>query len=153
MAITNIRAAWSNGKLQFIDEATKTVVFEIDTTGPDARAPIKETISSNKTLDEQDTGKILEVDTDAVVITLPATAVGLFYHIRNVGADGAVGINIDPATADMIKGPDSAGVNDKDWINTKATAKKGDYVKIVGDGLTAAGWKVVEQSGTWAAEA
>lgn len=151
MPITNIRSTWNNGKLQFVDELTGNVVFEIDTTGPDARAPIKETLSADKTLDAQDTGKILEVDTDAVKLTLPSTVAGITYHIRNVGANGAVEILIDPAAADLIAGPDIGGVDNKDLINTKATAKKGDYVKIVGNGV--AGWHVTEISGTWAAEA
>lgn len=151
MPVTNIKSKWSSGKLQFYDALTGTVVFEIDVTGADARAPIKETVSANKTLDAQDTGKIMEVDTDAVVITLPSTAVGIVYHIRNVAADAAAKVSVSPAALDKIMGPDIAGVDNKDLINTKATAKKGDYVKLIGDG--ASGWFVAEISGTWAAEA
>lgn len=151
MPVTNVEAVWSSGKLQFVDASTKTVLFEIDTTGPDPRARIKETISSNKTLNAEDVGKIMEVDTDAVVITLPSTVVGYIYHIRNVAADAAAKVSVDPAIADKIMGPDIAGVDNKDLINTKLTAKKGDYVILIGDGSL--GWYVVDVNGTWAAEA
>lgn len=151
MPVTNVEAQWSAGKLQFVDAVSKTGLFEIDTTGPDPRARIKETISANKTLDAQDVGKIMEVDTDGVVITLPSTVVGYVYHIRNVAADGGAKVSISPAALDKIMGPDIAGVDNKDLINTKATAKKGDYVILIGDG--ALGWYVVDINGTWAAEA
>ena len=151
MPVTNVTAVWSSGKLQFVDAISKSVLWEIDTTGPDPRARIKETLSANKTLDAEDVGKIMEVDTDAVVVTLPSTAVGLFFTIRNIAADGVAKVSIDPAAADKIMGPDIAGVDNKDLINTKATAIKGDYVVIIGDGSL--GWYVVDINGTGAAEA
>lgn len=151
MPVTNVKAVWNAGKLQYVNRVTGTVIFEIDTDGADPRARIKETISVDKTLDALDTGKVMEVDTDAVKITLPSTAVGLFYHIRNVGGDGVVEILVDPAAADKIMGPDIGGVDNKDLINTKATQKKGDYVTLFGDGSL--GWYVTDINGTWAAEA
>lgn len=151
MPITNVEAQWSGGALQFIDKATGTVVAQIDVTGLEPRAPINETVSANKTLDAEDVGKWMEVNTDAVVITLPATAAGLVFRIRNVGADGAVGINVSPQALDKIMGPDIAGVDNKDLINTKATAKKGDYVILIADGVN--GYFVLDINGTWAAEA
>lgn len=151
MPVTNVKSVWSGGKLQFIDAITRTVILEIDVDGVDPRARVKETISVNKTLDALDTGKVMEVDTDAVVVTLPATVAGISYHIRNVGGDGLVEVLVSPNASDLIAGPDIGGVDDKDLINTKATAKKGDYVTLVGNGV--AGWHVVDISGTWAAEA
>lgn len=113
---------------------------------------VKETISANKTLDAQDTGKVFFVDTDAVVITLPAIADGLGgVKVVNIGAYGTVAVTLSPAAADMILGPDITGADDKDLINTKATAKRGDYVKLdLGD---ADGYVVTEMSGTWARQA
>lgn len=110
-----------------------------------------ETVSDNKTLDAQDVGKVMDVDTDAKTITLPATAAGVLYVIRNAGVDGAVAVTISPNAADKIMGADLAGVDDKDYINTKATAQQGDYVALLGDG--SAGWYILNQRGTWAAEA
>ena len=151
MPVTNVKAIWNAGKLQYVDTVTGTVIMEISVDGVDPRARIKETVSANKPLDAQDTGKIIEVDTDAVVLTLPSTVAGITYHIRNIAADGAAKVSISPAAIDLIAGPDIAGVDDKDLISTKATAKRGDYVVLVGNG--AAGWHVVDISGIWAAEA
>ena len=110
-----------------------------------------ETIAAAKTLDAEDVGKVFECATDGTIFTLPATAAGLTFTIVNTGADGAVGLQASPAAVDKIMGPDSAGVDDKDWINTKATAKKGDMVRLVADGSL--GYYVVDQHGTWAAQA
>ena len=150
MPVTNVKAVWNDGKLQYVDTVTGTVIMEISVDGFDPRARIKETISSNKNLNAEDTGKLMEADTDDVVFTLPSTVAGITYHIRNIAADGAAKVSISPAAIDLIAGPDIAGADDKDLINTKATAKRGDYVVLVGNG--AAGWHVVDISGTWAAE-
>lgn len=112
---------------------------------------IKETKSTNYTLDSQDCGKIIQVDTDAVVITLPATVVGLNFTVMNIAEDGQALVSLSPAAADLIVGNDDTGTDDKDLQNTKATAKKGDYVKVIGNGTT--GWVVMEEVGTWAREA
>ena len=108
--------------------------------------------SANATLAAVDCGKLLVVDTDAVVLTLPAIADGLGgVKIVNIGAYGAVKLSISPGAADMIMGPGLTGVDNKDLINTKATAKRGDYVVLdLGD---ADGYVVTELVGTWAMEA
>lgn len=113
---------------------------------------VRETISANKTLDAADTGKLFWVDTDAVTITLPAIADGLGGpKIVNGGAFGTVAVTISPGATDMILGPDITGADDKDLINTKATAKRGDYVVLdLGD---ADGYVVTEMVGTWARQA
>ena len=112
----------------------------------------RETISADKTLDAEDTGKVFFVDTDAKVVTLPAIADGLGgVKIVNIGAFGTVLVAISPAAADMILGPDITGADNKDLLNTKATAKRGDYVVLdLGD---ADGYVVTEMVGTWAREA
>lgn len=119
---------------------------------PYGQFAVRETVSANKTLDAQDTGKVFFVDTDAVVITLPAIADGLGgVKIVNIAAYGVSGVSISPAAADMILGPDITGADDKDLINTKATAKRGDFVKLdLGD---ADGYVVTAMNGTWARQA
>lgn len=119
---------------------------------PYGQFAVRETVSANKTLDAQDTGKVFFVDTDAVVITLPAIADGLGgVKIVNIAAYGASGVSISPAAADMILGPDITGADDKDLINTKATAKRGDFVVLdLGD---ADGYVVTAMNGTWARQA
>lgn len=111
----------------------------------------KQTKSANYTMTAADSGYITDVDTDATTITLPATTVGMVFTIRNIGADGAVGINVSPAAADKIIGIGLTAAADKDLINTKATAKKGDFVTLIGNGVD--GWFVVASAGTWAREA
>lgn len=110
------------------------------------------TVSDDLTLDIEDNGKVLFVDTDAKAITLPAVATGLSVTIVNIGAFGTVAVNVDPAAADMIHAPDIAGTDNKDHINTKATARRGDLVQLIG-GLVATGYNVTNQVGTWAQEA
>ena len=109
---------------------------------------VTEYVSATKTLDSEDSGKILLIDTDAFTITLPSTAVGLTYTFVNVGADAAVLITISPASDDQIIGVDITAADDTDLTNTKTTAKYGDYVRIFGDG--SAGWYVQDMRGTWA---
>lgn len=109
-----------------------------------------ETVSINKTLDSGDSGVFQLVDTDAVVVTLPATAVGLVYTIINVAADAAALVSISPNAADKILGNGFTATDDKDAQNTKATAKRGDMMRLVGDGSL--GWYVAEVRGIWARE-
>lgn len=110
-----------------------------------------ETISANKTLDIQDNGKVFFVDTDAKVITLPSVATPVNCTVVNIGAFGAVLVAISPAAIDKIHAPDIAGTDDKDHLNTKATAQRGDLTTLrTGD---ANGWIVSNQVGTWAQEA
>ncbi|NIP26668.1 MAG: DUF2190 family protein [Phycisphaerae bacterium] len=112
---------------------------------------VHETKSANYTVDTEDTGKVIHVDTDAKVITLPAIAAGLIdIVIVNDGADGTVAVNISPNSVDKIMGPDIAGTDNKDLINTKATAKRGDFVHLSGN--HADGWFVTAMRGIWATE-
>lgn len=138
---------------RFVSSGVVVVAFDVDAyTDPYGSFSVRETISANKTLDAEDCGKLFWVDTDAKVITLPSIADGLGgAMIVNGGAFGTVLVAISPAAADMILGPDITGANDKDLLNTKATAKRGDRAKIdLGD---ADGYVVTELVGTWAREA
>lgn len=117
-----------------------------------------EAITASKTLVATDSGKTFLIGTDALVITLPSTAAGLKYTFINSGADGNNIITISPAAADAIHGTitlaasvvELSGTDDKDLINTKASATTGNSVTIVGDGSV--GWYVVGSTGIWASE-
>lgn len=113
---------------------------------------VAEAVSANLTLDVQDCGKLLWVDTDAVTITLPAIADGLGGTlVVNGGAFGTVAVTISPNAVDSIAAPNMTAVDDKDLINTKATARRGDYAKLeLGD---ADGYHVTDICGTWAKQA
>jgi len=71
-------------------------------------------------------------------------------RVVNAGAFGAVLVTISPNANDMIESVNAAGVDDKDILNTKATARRGDYVDLeYGD---ANGWVATRIVGTWAKE-
>lgn len=109
------------------------------------------TLSADTTLSATHIGAIIDVDTDAKVLTLPATVVGMIFRIRNAGADGAVLVTVSPNASDKIMGGGFTAADDKDALNTKATAKKGDEIWLLGDGVD--GWYVVGMRGTWARQA
>lgn len=105
--------------------------------------------SANATMDATDTGKWWWVDTDGVVVTLPAVEGINFFRVGNLGAYGAVGVAVSPNASDMIEGPGITAADNKDLINTKATAQRGDWIEIAnGD---ANGWSS-RFKGTWARE-
>jgi hypothetical protein len=112
------------------------------------------TKSANYSVLITDFGSVIQVDTDAVVITMPtygATMDGGNVVVQNIAADGAALVSISPIAADKIKGAGWAGVDDKDARNTKATAKCGDFMELNGDGVD--GWFIRSKRGVWAAEA
>jgi len=97
-----------------------------------------------------DSGKTFLSNTKDVVFTLPAIAVGNVYTFINTGADGQNNLTISPDADDGILYVGGL-VDDKDLINTQATSKVGDYVKIASLNSTAH-WTVVEAQGVWAKE-
>lgn len=101
--------------------------------------------------------------TDNSVVTLPnaaASNAGQRVTVQNQGADGAAKVSISPHSSDKIKGGvhgaatgdlvSFSGTADKDAINTKATAKSGDYLVLQCDGVDT--WWVIGGKGVWASE-
>ena len=109
-----------------------------------------ELVASNKTLDVQDCGKEMYVTADAITITLPATATEFHFVIVNGMNDGDCLVTVSPNASDLITGPDYAGTDDKDWENTKATARAGDRIELAF--RTATGYVVTKLVGTWTQE-
>ena len=97
-----------------------------------------------------DSGKTFLSNTKDVVFTLPGIAVGNVFTFINTGADGQNNLTISPDANDGILYVGGL-VDDKDLINTQATSKVGDYVKIAALNSTAH-WTVVEAQGVWAKE-
>lgn len=127
----------------------------------DAANPPVEVITANRTLTEEDSGKVFLIGTDAIVITLPATKAGLDFTFINSGAAGNNIITISPQAEDGISGTITlaasvvvdAGVVNKDLINTKATSKAGDAVRLLGTGVTGTtAYIIASSTGIWAAE-
>lgn len=110
---------------------------------------IAETVSANKTLDIQDTGKVFFTDTDAFVYTLLTYAAGTAIKCAfvNAGAYGTILVSIDPAAGDLISGPDDTGADGGLLDNTKATAQRGDYAILHSGGDD--GYIVEALKGTW----
>lgn len=132
-------------------------------------------VTASTTLTKDNDGQIIAIGTDALVMTLPAVGAttapaGTTITFLNIGADGNNIITISPNASDAIFGSLSAsagsnadattadglvskasGTDNKDWVNTKATANKGDRVTLVSDGST--GWFIVDGVGIWASEA
>lgn len=119
-----------------------------------------ENIDTSKTLTLADNGVVQNVIADGLTITLPATTAGACFIIRNggvpassavgagTGTDASVAVTVSPNASDKIQGLAFSAADDKDAINTKATARVGDYIKLVGDGTD--GWNVLDARGIWA---
>lgn len=135
---------------RFVSAGYMVVEFDVDNFVDPWAGYICETVADDKTLDVEDTGKAFFVTVDAKTITLPATAVAIICAIVNMGAFGTVAVNVSPNASDKIMGPDIAGADNKDLINTKATANRGDFVRVR---LGHADGPMVEQLvGTWATQ-
>ena len=134
---------------RFVSSGIAVIGFD----APDYKDPygdsVRELVSADLTLDIQDTGKTLFVDTDAKTITLLtyAAATALNVKVVNIGAFGTVAVAIDPAAGDLISGPNDTGADGGIMTNTKATARRGDYV-VIGTGGDD-GYMVEEIRGTW----
>tara|TARA_R110002126_G_scaffold58306_6_gene153970 strand:+ start:6473 stop:6892 length:420 start_codon:yes stop_codon:yes gene_type:complete len=120
------------------------------------------TITASGAIGANQAGEELNVATDALVITLPkieSSLIGMEYTIRNTGADGNNIITLSPNAADAFHGTIAnaaadavaSGAADKDFINTKATANKGDFVTIKAVALNE--WYITGGVGIWASQA
>ena len=125
---------------------------------PDGRQSVQ--VTEAKTLAITDSGIVQNVAYASAVITLPATATDGVYIIRNAGVaeGGSAGsgddgnqISISPNASDNIAGGVTGTATDnKDLINTAATARVGDEMTVK---LGLAGGPIITSySGVWARE-
>jgi hypothetical protein len=134
---------------RFVSAGVVVVTFDAETyRDPWQEYAVRETISADKTLDIEDNGKLFWVDTDAKVVTMPAVATPVNCALVNGGSFGTVFLKISPVAADKIQGPDLPGTDNTALGNTKATARRGDYV-VLGTG-DANGPVVRSLRGIWA---
>lgn len=122
-------------------------------------------VNANKTLVAADQGIVQNVIADAIVVTLPSTAAGLNFTVRNGGVpktsgpagsgdNGSVLVAVSPAAADGISGNGFTAAVNKDALNTKLTANVGDEISLLASGTAGvAAWNVRHALGTWAREA
>ena len=116
------------------------------------------TLTTTQDIGANAAGSEINIATDAIVLSLPAITaenIGAEFTFRNTGADAANIITISPDAADSINGAvaavSSGGTAGKDWINTKATSTKGDWVTLKAVALTE--WYITGGDGVWASEA
>ena len=113
-------------------------------------------------ISESDLGNDHNVAVDALTIGIPLITsgnLGCTIFFRNTGADAGVKLVISPKNTNKIIGSitlsasvfSASGVLDKDVINTKATALKGDWIALRAVSLTE--WYIIGGQGIWASEA
>jgi len=117
----------------------------------------QETLTTTQDISVNDAGTEFNIATDAKIMSLPAISaenIGMEFTFRNTGADEANTVQLSPAATDAIHGTvaavSSGGVNNKDWINTKATSNKGDWCTLKAVALT--DWYCTGGDGVWASE-
>ena len=136
---------------RFVSSGVAIVEYDAENFVDPYAGKVAGTISVDTTLDATYSGKVLFVDTDAKVITLPAVEGIGGIKIVNIGSYGTIAVNVSPNAVDMIEGPGITAADNKDIINTKATAQRGDFIELeYGD---ANGWTITDMKGTWAREA
>lgn len=109
--------------------------------------------AATATLDATQSGEKFVGLVDAV-FTLPAAAAGtkgVWYEFETGALSAGVGLSISPNAADHIRGNGLTSTDNKDLINTGATDRLGDSVRLYCDGVD--GWVIEEIIGTWAKEA
>lgn len=95
-----------------------------------------------------DSGKTFTSELDGIIFILPSIAIGNTFTFVNNAPNEAADLSIRPQAADNITYTGS-NTDDRDLINTKATAKRGDFVTLASlDGVV--GWQVVAARGIWA---
>ena len=92
------------------------------------------------------------------VFSLPdasgAGMLGVEYEFSCGALSSGTGLSISPSAADAIGGNGLSVVVNKDLINSGASDRLGDYVRIVCLGVAGAtAWRIVDIIGTWAKEA
>ncbi len=137
---------------RFVSSGVVIVDFDVNKyRDPYAEYTVREAIAAGtKTLDSEDIGKLFWVSVTSV-ITLPAVATPAQCKIVCGGPFGTVEITLRPQAADSIEGPDITAADDKDVVNTLATARRGDFAKL--GTVDANGYQLTELRGIWAREA
>jgi len=132
---------------RFESSGVMVVEFDVDKYVDPHDGLTAETTAIDKTLDNQDTGKVIFITADTKTITAPAVE-GMRFRLVNGGAFGTVGWDFAPNANDLVKYLDSGGTDNHGLENTKATAKRGDYLDI--EYADATGWTVTQSRGVFA---
>ena len=135
--------------VRFVSAGVVDVEFDAGNMADPYAGRVWEKFSAAATLTKVDTGKGFWVDTDAQTLTLLAAAAltSLDIMVMTGGAFGTVGTAVDPNASDLISGPDDTGADGGIATNTKATARRGDYIIVAQTGDE--GYHVIEKRGIW----
>jgi hypothetical protein len=135
--------------IRFVSSGVVDVEFDAGNMPDPYAGRVWETFSAAATLTKVDTGKGFWVDTDAQTLTLLAAAAltSLDIMVMTGGAFGTVGTAVDPNASDLVSGPDDTGADGGIVTNTKATARRGDYIIVSQSGDE--GYHVIEKRGIW----
>ena len=132
---------------RYVSAGVAIVQFDVDNFIDPHEGLIAETVADDKTLDEQDSGKVFFMTVTTKTITLPAIA-AMAFRIVNGGAYGTIDFDVAPNANDGIASEDIAAADNHGLDNTKATAQRGDYLDLInGD---AANWTVPKKVGIFA---
>jgi predicted RecA/RadA family phage recombinase len=93
-------------------------------------------------------GAIINVTADAKTVTLPTGVAGMEALIVNNVADGGALVTVDLDGNEIIAGANLTIAATKTANNTKATAKRGDYLHLICN-VAATSWRCVDRRGTW----
>ena len=132
--------------------ASKAVVLDADK-GISGIRRVVNLAAATQALTAAQSGQRFVGAVDAV-FTLPAAAAatkGVEYEFETGAVSGGTGLSISPAAADHIRGNGLTSTDDKDLVNTGATDRLGDSVRIYCDGVD--GWVIEAVVGTWAKQA
>lgn len=161
MSNTNVKSSWSGGDLYFYDKSGNEI-FRIDGTNRKLLFPVGSELSDTRkvnlaaatqTLAATQSGQKFVGAVDAV-FTLPAAAastLGVWYEFECGAVSAGTGLSISPNASDHIRGNGLTSTDNKDLINSGATDRLGDMVRLYCDGVD--GWVIESVIGTWAKEA
>jgi hypothetical protein len=112
--------------------------------------------AASQTLTRAQSGEKFVGAVDAV-FTLPAASAamaGVWYEFETGAVSSGTGLSISPAAADAVAGNGLTAVVNKDLINSGATDRLGDSVRIYCTGVAGTNaWVIESIIGTWAKEA
>ena len=112
------------------------------------------TTAANDTLTAaDDSGGVAHVTASGTFntsITLPVGVVGMDFVIQGDDADGINGLIVDLNGIEIVAGMNMTVANGETLTNTKATAKRGDFVHYVCN-VAATSWRCVAFRGIWLA--
>lgn len=147
---TPVSAVFIGFVRRFVSSGVVVVDFDVDNFIDPNAGFLAQAVTTNLTLDAQDSGKVLCIGTANLVHTLPAVEGISNVRFLNIGAYGTIGITVSPDANDMIEMADVTANDNKDFVNTNTTACRGDYLDL--DYSDANGWVVTGKKGTWTRE-